>query len=108
MATWTNPADDVAMKAAVLQFGAWAEAEALNRGLLASYIYLNYANEQQLIYERSVTPNDLNTMRKIQKKYDPSGVFTQLWRGGYKIPQEGYTGPETGPGFAEVQNSSGL
>ncbi|KAL0063235.1 hypothetical protein AAF712_009837 [Marasmius tenuissimus] len=85
--TWTDPADEAVMRNATNAFGTWGEEEARRRGILNDFIYLNYANEDQRVYERSVLPQDLNRMRAIRKKYDSSGTFQKLWRGGYKLPQ---------------------
>ncbi|KAL0573032.1 hypothetical protein V5O48_008925 [Marasmius crinis-equi] len=93
--TWTDPADEPVLKEATNTLGAWGEAEASKRGLLNDFVYLNYANEQQRVYERSVTPEDLDKMREIQKKYDSSGTFESLWRGGYKLPKKGSNSPTT-------------
>ncbi|KAJ8091406.1 hypothetical protein PM082_015124 [Marasmius tenuissimus] len=89
LVTWTDPADEPAIKEATNTLGAWGEAEARRRGLLNDFVYLNYANGGQRVYERSVTPEDLDKMREIQKKYDPSATFENLWRGGYKLPKKG-------------------
>ncbi|KAJ8088612.1 hypothetical protein PM082_013855 [Marasmius tenuissimus] len=89
MVTWTDPADEPAIKEATNTLGAWSEAEARRRGLLNDFVYLNYANGGQRVYERSVTPEDLNKMREIQKKYDSAGTFESLWRGGFKLPKKG-------------------
>ncbi|KAG7090438.1 hypothetical protein E1B28_009557 [Marasmius oreades] len=86
---WEDPADDAAMKEATDALGDWAEAEARKRGILDDFIYLNYASERQPVYERSVTPEDLDKMREIQAKYDSDGTFEKLWKGGFKIPKKG-------------------
>ncbi|KAF9266412.1 hypothetical protein L218DRAFT_858105 [Marasmius fiardii PR-910] len=98
LVTWEDPADEVVMKNATDSLGAWGEAEARKRGVLDDFVYLNYANEDQHIYERSVTKEDLDRLRRVQKAYDSSETFVNLWRGGYKIPMEGYHGAETGAG----------
>ncbi|KAL0572242.1 hypothetical protein V5O48_009724 [Marasmius crinis-equi] len=93
--TWTDPADEPVIKEATNTLGAWGEAEARRRGLLNDFVYLNYANERQRVYERSVTPEDLDKMREIQKRYDSSGTFENLWRGGYNLPKKGSNTPTT-------------
>jgi hypothetical protein len=72
--------------------GRWAEAEGRKRGVLDQFVYLNYANGLQRVYERSTTTEDLERMRKAQEMYDSSGVFKKLWKGGFKIPQRGSNG----------------
>ncbi|KAG7093108.1 hypothetical protein E1B28_009393 [Marasmius oreades] len=106
LVTWDDPADELVMRNATNALGAWGEAEAQRRGLLSQFVYLNYANEEQRIYERAVTKEDLDRLRSVQKSYDPSGTFTKLWRGGYKIPPVGYHGAETSTGVQEERNGS--
>lgn len=76
------------MEAAVNELGEWAEAEARKRGLWDDFIYLNYANGKQQVYEHSVTPEDLEKLRMVKMAYDPSGALTRLWKGGFKLPEE--------------------
>lgn len=85
---WANPDDDAALEEAAYELGTLAEAEARKRGILNDFIYLNYADGSQPVYERSVTPGDMEKMREIKKAYDPAGIFDRLWRGGYKLPAE--------------------
>ncbi|KAL0566280.1 hypothetical protein V5O48_015734 [Marasmius crinis-equi] len=85
---WKNAADDQVMEEAAAKLSAWGEAEASKRGLLNDFLYLNYASKAQPVYERSITKGDLATMRKVKQKYDPTGTFDKLWRGGFKLPQE--------------------
>lgn len=85
---WANPNDDAALEQAAYELGTLAETEARKRGILNDFIYLNYADGSQPVYERSVTPGDMEKMREIKKAYDPAGIFDTLWRGGYKLPVE--------------------
>ncbi|KAK7040090.1 hypothetical protein VNI00_009895 [Paramarasmius palmivorus] len=86
VSTWTNSRHDEVIEKATNELGAWAEKEAARRGLLNSFIYLNYANKNQPVYERSVTREDLERMRRVKKAYDSAGIFDRLWRGGFKLP----------------------
>ena len=88
LATWSDPKDDAVIQDAVSSLGAWAEANGRKRGTLDDFIYLNYANGQQKVYERSVAAEDLDKMRDVQRRYDPSGTLESLWRGGFKIPKK--------------------
>ncbi|KAL7786490.1 hypothetical protein V8C43DRAFT_308069 [Trichoderma afarasin] len=85
---WANPDDDAALEEAAYELGTLAETEARKRDILNDFIYLNYADGSQPVYERSVTPGDMEKMREIKKAYDPAGIFDRLWRGGYKLPVE--------------------
>ncbi|EEB97622.1 hypothetical protein MPER_03024 [Moniliophthora perniciosa FA553] len=86
-ALWDNPAHDVLIDNAVVAFGESAEELARQRGLLNGFIYLNYANQQQKVYERSVSKDNLAKMIGVRDKYDKENVFGRLWRGGYKLPR---------------------
>ncbi|KAG7089974.1 hypothetical protein E1B28_011599 [Marasmius oreades] len=108
LVTWDDPADELVMRNATNALGAWGEAEAERRGVLSQFVYLNYANEEQRIYERAVTKEDLDRLRTVQKTYDPSGTFVKLWKGGYKIPAAGYHGAETDTGVVEEQGHDEL
>lgn len=85
--TWKDAEDDAVMTHATDTFGNWAETEARKRGILDKFVYLNYANGKQPVYERSVTAEDLEKMQLIKKTYDPSGTFEKLWKGGFKLPK---------------------
>lgn len=87
MANWEDPADDKKMKEATNKLGYLVQKEARNLNLLVNFTYLNYANKDQSVYEQSLTPEDLARMLKIRDKYDPSGVYRTLWKGGYKLPK---------------------
>lgn len=87
---WTNPDDDAVLEEAAHELGALAEAEAHKRGILNDFIYLNYADGKQPVYEHSIIPDDMKKMRKVKNAYDPAGMFNKLWRGGYKLPLESH------------------
>lgn len=76
------------MRDTVNSLGAWAEANGRKRGTLDDFIYLNYANGLQHVYERSVTAEDLDKMRHVQMEYDPLGTLEKLWKGGWKLPKK--------------------
>ncbi|KAL7952436.1 hypothetical protein V8C34DRAFT_319041 [Trichoderma compactum] len=50
---WANPDDDAALEEAAYELGTLAETEARKRGILYYFIYLNYADGNQPVYERS-------------------------------------------------------
>ena len=54
--------------------------------MLNDFIYLNYANDLQQVYQRSLTADDLSRMHRIRAIYDPSYTFKDLWKGGFKLP----------------------
>jgi hypothetical protein len=83
--TWTDPCDDVPMTNATNELATWAREEARQRGILDPFVYLNYANGEQSVYEGSLAPEDMKRLRDVQKKYDPEGVFAKLWKGGFKL-----------------------
>ncbi|KAL0578861.1 hypothetical protein V5O48_003141 [Marasmius crinis-equi] len=85
---WKSAADDQVIEETSDKLVAWAEAEASRRGLLNDFVYMNYANKKQHVYERSVTKGDLTRMRNVKERYDSTGTFNRLWRGGFKLPKE--------------------
>ncbi|ESK86560.1 fad binding domain-containing protein [Moniliophthora roreri MCA 2997] len=88
VSTWTNSRHDEVIEEATNKLGAWAEKEAARRGLLNDFIYLNYANKNQPVYERSMTREDIARMRRTKEMYDSTGIFDKLWRGGFKLPKQ--------------------
>ncbi len=86
MATWTDPADDEAMKRATDKLGKMAEKEARKRGVWTDFVYLNYANKEQSVYQHSLAAEDVTRMMQVRDAYDPKRSLEKLWRGGYKLP----------------------
>lgn len=86
MATWTNPEDDEAMKRATDKLGKLAEKEARKRGVWTDFVYLNYANKDQSVYQHSLAPEYVARMMDVRDAYDPKRSLEKLWRGGYKLP----------------------
>lgn len=86
LVTWTDSADDEVLKATTQRLGALAKEEANKLGKLDPFIYLNYANGEQPVYENAVTPEDLKRMLHVRDMFDPKMTFDKLWKGGYKLP----------------------
>lgn len=86
MATWTNPEDDEAMKRATDELGKLAEKESRKRGVWTDFVYLNYANKEQNVYQKSLAPEDVTRMIDVRDAYDPKRSLERLWPGGYKLP----------------------
>jgi FAD/FMN-containing dehydrogenase len=53
-------------------------------GLHHRYIYQNYANISQDVFAGYGEENR-DRLRKIQRKYDPEGVFSRLQPGYFKV-----------------------
>ncbi|KAF5340906.1 hypothetical protein D9758_012163 [Tetrapyrgos nigripes] len=87
-AYWDHRADDEAMYDGMRKLGSWSEDTARQRGILNDFIYLNYANEEQPVYARSVNRDDLARMRKVKQTYDSEDVLGRLWKGGFKLPHD--------------------
>ncbi|KAK7460702.1 hypothetical protein VKT23_009419 [Stygiomarasmius scandens] len=68
--------------------GTWSEETARERGILNNYIYLNYANEEQPVYTRSVSQADMKKMMSVKRKYDAEDILGRLWVGGFKLPED--------------------
>ena len=59
-------------------------ALAKKRGLYNRYIYQNYAAAGQQVFA-GYGPENHAKLRRIYQKYDPTGVFTKLQPGYFKI-----------------------
>jgi hypothetical protein len=81
---WDNAADDDEVNAAVNRFFDKTVALAKEKGLLHPWIYPNYANKGQDVYAGFGEENR-KKLKKIQKKYDPEGIFDKLQPGNFKV-----------------------
>lgn len=63
---------------------AWGIHTAKNRNLLDPWEYLNYALPTQSPYD-SYGAENVQKLRVIKEKYDPSNKFGQFWSGGFKL-----------------------
>ncbi|KAF5354563.1 hypothetical protein D9758_011191 [Tetrapyrgos nigripes] len=88
ISTWRDQSNDKAMYKAMSKLGAWSEDTARQRRILNNFLYLNYANEEQSVYARSVNQEDLARMRRVKKMYDLDNALGRLWKGGFKIPDD--------------------
>ncbi|KAG8716975.1 hypothetical protein FRC09_014933 [Ceratobasidium sp. 395] len=55
------------------------------RGKMADYIYLNYASTGQSVIEAYGT-DQVSFLQSVKAKYDPTNVFRNLVKGGFKVP----------------------
>lgn len=82
--SWDSKADDARIYSHAKALFGQAEAEARELGLFNKYLYLNYAAEWQdpiAGYGAEVKER----LRKVAKKYDPTGVFQKQMPGGFKL-----------------------
>lgn len=83
-ATWVNAADDALVTITSNNLLKAINAKAAQLGGLDNYIYLDYAGQfQDPIC--SYGPASVSALKKTQKRVDPTGVFTNLVPGGYKL-----------------------
>lgn len=82
--SWLDAADDEVLKSKFQEFYDWSENMARERGLLARFLYMNYALGTQDVIG-SVGEDNLKRMREIQRAYDPDDVFGKYWKGGFKL-----------------------
>jgi hypothetical protein len=59
-------------------------AEAKRRGLYAEYIYMNYASQFQDVVA-SYGKENQERLKRVARKYDPTGVFQRLVPGYFKL-----------------------
>lgn len=82
---WSNSSDDAKISGFLDAFNANVTTQ-LNSldGVQSSYLYLNYADEGQAVFEGYPAEN-VARMKDIRDKYDPDMVFTDLMVGGWKV-----------------------
>jgi hypothetical protein len=81
---WTNPQSDDVMRSAIRSFIYNAKQMAKQMGVHHDYLYANYAEEWQDVMSGYGKAN-LDILRTISKKYDPTGLFQRRVPGGYKL-----------------------
>jgi hypothetical protein len=77
---WNRAEDDEAVKASVARFSKMTMVLLEKEGLLHRWVYPNYASEVQDVFAGYGEENR-GKMKKIQRKYDPDGVFDGCSRG---------------------------
>ncbi|KAI3621671.1 fad binding domain-containing protein [Moniliophthora roreri] len=83
-AYWDDPALDGPIDKWTQELLAWGAKESKRRGLEVPWLYLNYAQPWQKVYE-SFGPANLKKYKDLKKKFDPENVFGKLWPGGFKL-----------------------
>ncbi|KAG8726063.1 hypothetical protein FRC11_000905, partial [Ceratobasidium sp. 423] len=82
---WSLPEDDENVSVIIEQLIEASMDAARSQGRLERFIYLNYASTNQRPIH-SYGPAQVDFLRKVKAKYDPSGVFEKFSTGGFKIP----------------------
>jgi hypothetical protein len=83
-ASWTLPTDDEAVLTAAQNIVTSINATAHQLGLGHRYIYQNYASEAQDVFWGYGEEN-LEKLKEVSQKYDPTGVFEKLQPGYFKL-----------------------
>ena len=81
---WTNESDDALVTQVAQQIIAEIDEQAKELGEFFDFIYLNYAMNWQNVIG-SYGAENVATLQKVSKKYDPNGVFQKGVPGGYKL-----------------------
>lgn len=81
---WRNPTDDARVFGAARNIINRANAAAASLDLDHPFIYINYAAAEQDVFSSYGVVNKERLVR-IQRKYDPEGIFTGLQPGYFKI-----------------------
>ncbi|KAI0103999.1 Glucooligosaccharide oxidase [Nemania sp. FL0031] len=85
-ATYDDKSDDTLISSVMNNIVNQQRSLLKSHGLLIDFIYLNYADISQNVYQ-SWGQNSVAKLRTASKKYDPRGVFQTTVPGGYKIPK---------------------
>ena len=83
-ASWTNVGDDSTVQTAARKMITQAVEEAKRMGISSQVLYLNYAAEWQDPIGRYGEEN-VKSLRRVSKVYDPHGVFQNAVPGGFKL-----------------------
>ena len=83
-AQWDNKEDDEVVKEAYSRFMVKAKTLTKRSGHYYPFVYMNYADQEQDVYA-GVGKENRKKLKKIQKKYDPEGIFDRLQPGYFKI-----------------------
>lgn len=78
---WSSPGDDDKISSFLDAFN--VNITSLD-GVQSPFLYLNYADESQAVFEGYPKEN-VARMKDIWEKYDPDMVFTNLMPGGWKV-----------------------
>jgi hypothetical protein len=82
--SWSSAADDSRILAASRNFISRANATAYGQGLGNIFLYQNYAGQEQDVFA-SYGQENLERLREVGRKYDPSGVWQKLQPGYFKL-----------------------
>ncbi|KAI9876042.1 MAG: hypothetical protein M1823_007353, partial [Watsoniomyces obsoletus] len=81
---WTNEADDARILAVRDEIIAEVEAAAEASGVAVGFLSSNYATNTQDVINSYGLAN-VNRLKSVARKYDPTGVFQRLWPGYFKL-----------------------
>lgn len=81
---WTNEADDATVFAARDSFVSRSVKLAQKLKLDNRYIYMNYASIEQDVFA-GYGKNNERKLKRIQREYDPEGVFKRVQPGYFKL-----------------------
>lgn len=83
--SWTNASDDDRIYDFCAKVTDAINDALAHAGQKATYLYMNDAGVGQHIFQ-NYGPGSLAKLRAIRAKYDPENVYTELEKGGWKLP----------------------
>ncbi|TDZ48447.1 Bifunctional solanapyrone synthase [Colletotrichum trifolii] len=81
---WETVALDRDVESSASKLIAQINSMAEDRGLAAGYTYMNYADRNQDVYA-GYGKESHTRLAEIAHKYDPGGIFRDLWKGYFKV-----------------------
>ena len=84
-AAYTNKADDALVQSVINDIVGRQRTVLKSHGHLMDFIYLNYADSSQKVFQ-SFGADNVAKLKAVSKKYDPKGVFQKRVPGGFKLP----------------------
>lgn len=88
---WLDAAYDQKMNAIAADWVNQVNAAAKELGMYQEFLYMNFAAQFQDPLA-SYGQANVQFMRTVAKKYDPTGVFQRLAPGGFKLSNDGWNG----------------
>lgn len=83
--TWSHAADDDVVDKAAKSLIVTIKQAVSELDALDPFVYINYAAPWQRPFE-GYGAASLDRLRRVQRRYDPDRVFTDLVPGGFKVP----------------------
>ena len=84
-ALWANASANTLVEQAVKEIETNVTSLAKDAGLNRKFLYMAYANKGQGVIQ-SYGQSNVQALREVSRRFDPTGIFQRKVPGGFKIP----------------------